>query len=440
VVYLAVLLVLAPSFGVVVLAIGCCYLAVMLYTSRRIHELVARDLAAASGSQSYLVEALTGIAALKASGAEERALQHWSNLFFKSLNVSRERKQLSVAVDTAMVVLRTFSPLALLWLGAAQVLNGSMSIGSMLAFSTLALSALGPVASLVLTGQQLQMVTAHLDRIGDIAEAKPEQNIEEVQVAPDLTGRIELQSVGFRYDPNSPWVLRDISLTVMPGQKVALVGRSGSGKSTLAKVLLGLYSPTEGCVLYDNIPLHMMNYRSVRSQLGVVLQESYVFSGSIRQNIAFSNPNMPLDKIAEAAHVAAIHDEIVGMPMGYETRLSEGGSGLSGGQRQRVALAQAVAHDPVALILDEATSSLDAMTEQQVDENLNNLSCTRILIAHRLSTVRNADLIIVLSEGRVVERGSHNELLEKGGHYAELVRSQTALQSFCDPQRLRPEA
>jgi ABC-type bacteriocin/lantibiotic exporter with double-glycine peptidase domain len=186
--------------------------------------------------------------------------------------------------------------------------------------------------------------------------------------------------------------------------------------------------PTEGEILYDGIPLRCLNYRALRSQLGVVLQEPFLFSGSIRQNIGFGNPDLGMAKIVEAARLAAIHDEIAVMPMGYETRIAEGGSGLSGGQRQRLSLARALSHEPAILLLDEATSHLDVVTENIVEQNLAQLDCTRIVIAHRLSTIHDADQIFVLEGGTGAEVGSHQELLAKDGCYAALVSSQTNLE------------
>ncbi|HEX6292731.1 MAG TPA: peptidase domain-containing ABC transporter [Herpetosiphonaceae bacterium] len=424
VVYLAILLAQAPSFGLLVLAIGLLQIATLLGTTPWMHRLMQRDLYAEAESQSYLVEALKGIAALKAAGVEERALDHWSNLFWSHLNIAVRRNHLSAIVDTAMMTLRTLAPLILLWFGAARVLDGTLTLGTMLALNTLAIAFLTPLASLVSTGRQLQLVGAHLERIADVIEAEPEQDVQAVQIAPRLTGRIDVRGVQFQYDRSGPPVLRDISVTIERGQKVALVGRTGSGKTTLAMLLIGLYPPTGGEILYDGIPLQRLNYRSLRNQFGVVLQDSFIFSGSIRHNIAFNDPSIGLEEVIAAARRAALHDEIMALPMRYETLITEGGNGLSGGQRQRLAIARALAHDPAVLVLDEATSHLDVLTESQVDCNLSALRCTRIVIAHRLSTIRNADLILVLDQGTIVERGTHAELLARGGYYTALAQGQ----------------
>jgi ABC-type bacteriocin/lantibiotic exporter with double-glycine peptidase domain len=421
--YLYLLLMMAPEYGLLALAVASMQAGVLLGARRAVHHLTQRDLAASAEEQSCLIESIKGVAFLKASGAEDRAYDRWSNLFFKRLNISLERGRLSAMIETAIFMLRSLAPVLLLWLGATYVIENRMSVGMMLAMNALAAAFLTPVLTLVASGQQLQVAGAHLERISDVLEAEPEQPAGGGLIAPLLKGQIELRNVSFQYSGESAFALKNISCRIEPGQKVALVGATGSGKSTLAAILLGLFRPTQGEVYYDGIPLRDLNYQSLRNQFGVVLQDPVIFSGPIRQNITFGLQNYLLQDVMEAAKEACLHDEITRMPMGYETVISEGGTNLSGGQRQRLALARALVRRPSVLLLDEATSHLDSLTEMTVDQNLGALSCTRIVIAHRMSTIRNADQILALKDGEVVEHGTHEELLGRNGYYAELLQS-----------------
>ncbi len=423
-IYLLILLSQSQLFTTIVLAIGALQTLLLLSTGKVLRELNYRELSAVGKSQGSITETLAGIRTLKSVGAEQRALERWSNLFFDQMNISVRRIYISSLIDTGMTALSTAAPLILLWLGTLQVINGTIQIGTMLALNALGSSILGPLSSLISSARQIQLVQSHMERLADVIEAEPEQDIQSVSQPPTLTGHITLQNVSFQYDPQSPPVLQDISVDIMPGQKVAIVGRTGSGKSTLGSLLLGLYTPTKGEICYDAIPLRKLNYQAVRAQFGVVMQEADIFSGSIRENITLNEPGMSMEQVIWSAQIADIHNDIMQMPMEYETMVSEGGSALSGGQRQRLALARAIVNSPVILLLDEATSSLDVVTEKAVEESINNLACTQIIIAHRLSTIRNADLILVLHEGKIVERGNHRELLQFGGYYAHLIQSQ----------------
>jgi ABC-type bacteriocin/lantibiotic exporter with double-glycine peptidase domain len=426
VIFLIVLLRICFVFGIAALVIAALKIAFLCATARQLHHLAESDLACQAESQSCLVECLLGISNLKAAGNEYSTLDRWGGLLARQLDASGRRGRCSAKVDSALTLIRAFSPLFLLWLGGRLVMSGGMTLGTMFAINALAAAFLQPVGSLVSSAQRLQMAGAHLERIADVMQAQPEQDVQEAKPVPELSGRIELRHVSFRYDSNSPEVVKDVSLSIEPGQKVALVGRTGSGKSTLAKLLLGLYRQSEGEILYDGLPLHALNLQHVRKQWGVALQETFLFNSSLRDNISFHDRQMSMDEVTSAAAVAEVHAEIMQMPMGYETRIDEGGGSLSGGQRQRLAIARAIAKRPRLLLLDEATSHLDVITEKLVDRNLDTLSCTRVVIAHRLSTIENADLIVVLENGSIVEQGSRQELLALGGHYSDLTFTQSA--------------
>jgi ABC-type bacteriocin/lantibiotic exporter with double-glycine peptidase domain len=424
--YLVLLLTLDWVMGVVVVGLGCLQVLVLAVSGSRSRKLAAESLEVEARSAGYVYQLLSGIGTLKAAGVEHRGVDHWANLFAAEINAALARGRLSAAIDALVSGLRLASPLVILALGGAQVLAGQLTLGTMLALSALAAGFLEPLAALVTTALQVQVLGSHMQRINDVLDTPAEQHGVAVQSAGALQGEIEADAVSFRYSPLAPLVVNDVSLTILPGQKVAIVGRSGSGKSTLAHLLLGLYPPVAGRILYDGTDLAQLEVHSVRRQIGIVTQDTQLFGTSIRDNIALADPSLSLAAVERAARLACIHDNIAAMPLDYSTPLGDGGMTLSGGQRQRVALARALAQQPNILLLDEATSALDALTERQVFQNLAELGRTTIVIAHRLSTIRDADLILVMADGRLVEHGTHDDLMALGGAYRELVLSQAS--------------
>jgi ATP-binding cassette, subfamily B, bacterial len=422
--YLAVLFAASSKLALLVVALGFLRVLLFLLTRHRQAELMSKTLQVQARSGSYQVQLFSGIATLKALGAERQALDRWSSLFIDELNVSLARGRLDGFFEAGINTLTTASPFVVLAFGASEVLAGNLSLGTMLAVSALAIGFLTPLTSLVSTAVQLQLLASYMDRMDDVLEAAPEQQKDQVMPAPPLTGRITLEDVSFRYSPMRPEAVRNVSLEIEPGSFVALVGSSGAGKSTLAMLLMGLYRPTSGTIHYDGLELGTLELTSLRRQLGIVLQQPYLFADSIRSNISLGDESLPLHRIVEAAKKARIHDFIQSLPLGYDSPLAENGGALSGGQRQRIALARALVRRPAILLLDEATSHLDTETEREVLEELERLRATRLVIAHRLSTVVRADKIVVMDDGQVVEQGRHEELVAREGRYAELVRAQ----------------
>jgi ATP-binding cassette subfamily B protein len=422
--YLIVIIALSPTLAALVAVLGVAQVAILLSARRRNQHLMGEALATEAKSQSYAYEMFSAMETLKTAGAERRAVTHWTNLFIAEMNVSLRRGRLSAAVETALHGLGLLSPIAVLLVGAYLVGTGQLSLGTMLALAALGGAFLEPLSVLVGTAMQVQLLGSYLARIEDVINTPTETDGRDLQHAPQLTGAVRAEGLTFRYQPHGPPAVDGADLDVRPGQLVAIVGRSGSGKSTMGRLLLGLYPPSEGRVLLDDIDLATLYPRSVRSQIGVVTQNPYIFGLSVRDNLVLGHPDLPLERLETAAELAGVAEDIRAMPMGWDTPLVDAGASLSGGQRQRLALARALAPSPRILLLDEATSSLDTVTEAQVHANIAGLGCTVIVIAHRLATVIDADHIVVMDAGRVVEGGRHRDLLAAGGHYARLVSGQ----------------
>ncbi len=418
-VYLAILLALEWRLGLVVLAsalaYGAVYAVVRPFQLAALRERIVKDVRAAG----QLLQTLRGVVTLKSSGRELAAHDRWLRLFAHTLNAAAVESRVRIRGAAALLAVRLLGPAAVLAWGAVLTVEGRLTTGELLGFLLLSGAFLVPLESALQALLRVQELPLVLSRMDDVLETRPEEGGS--RPCPTLSGDIRFEDVTFRYGPTAPPSLDQVSFTIRRGEKVALVGPSGSGKSTLAKLLLGLYRPESGTIAFDDHDLGDLDLDSVRRQLGAVLQETVLFDGSIRENIALYHPTASIDDVVTAARVAQLHADIEALPLGYETRISGTGGPLSGGQRQRLALARAVLHRPPILLLDEATSALDTATEAAVGAYLASRICTRVVIAHRLSTIRDADRILVLDGGRVVEQGRHHELVASGGLYARLV-------------------
>ncbi|HEY9876179.1 MAG TPA: peptidase domain-containing ABC transporter, partial [Candidatus Obscuribacterales bacterium] len=328
-------------------------------------------------------------------------------------------------------LINTLGTTALLWYGAMLVIQDQLTIGEFVAFNMLIGNVISPVLALVRLWDEFQEVMVSVERLNDVFSAEPEESPQNpLLVLPPLRGEVKLDNVTFRYGQDDERnTLQNISFEVEAGQTIAIVGRSGSGKTTLVSLLQGLYQPTSGRIWVDGHDIRHASPQSLRSQLGVVPQECFLFSGTIFENITLYADNYKLEQVVEVAKLAEAHAFIQDMPLGYNTKVGERGSNLSGGQRQRIAIARALLGNPPIMILDEATSSLDTDSERRFQQNLARISRDRttFIIAHRLSTVRNADCILVLDRGILVERGTHDELIARQGLYSHLAQQQLNL-------------
>jgi ATP-binding cassette subfamily B protein len=379
-------------------------------------------------SQSFLVETVTGIHSVKAHAAEKASRDRWEGLYARFVRTGFKASTTANISNHLGDFLTSISALLILWFGAHLVIKQQMTIGQLVAFQMLSGHVTGPLLRLIQLWQNLQEVLLAVDRIGDILNVAPEAEPGTGLMLPPLKGQVSFEQVFFRYKDNQEPILRGISFEAEPGMFVGIVGRSGSGKSTLSKLIQRLYPAESGRILIDGFDIKSADLASLRPQIAVVLQEDFLFNGSILENITLGNPEVSAEQVVEAARLAVAHDFICDLPDGYETNVGERGTALSGGQRQRITLARLFLSDAPILILDEATSHLDAETEQQVLENLKRISKDRtmFLIAHRFAPLKQADLILTMEKGVIVERGSHESLIGQKGLYWSLYQRQQA--------------
>nr|WP_284502687.1 MULTISPECIES: type I secretion system permease/ATPase [unclassified Caballeronia] len=436
-VFLGVMVWYSPQLTLIVVASIPLYVALsFIFTPilrRRLNDKFNRS----AENQSFLVETISGMDTVKAMAAEPRWQQKWDKQLAAYVAAGLSTTNISLVASGGVSLVSKLVTAGIMWFGALLVVDNKMSVGELVAFNMLAGQVSSPILRLAQLWNDFQQVGISMGRLGDILNARTEVAGNKTRL-PRIAGAIELDQVSFRYRPDAADVLRVVSLTVQPGEVIGIVGRSGSGKSTLTKLVQRLYVPDRGRVTIDGQDIAIIDTASLRQQIGVVLQENTLFSRSVRDNIALTDPSLAIEDIIAAAKLAGAHEFICELPEGYDTLVGEHGTGLSGGQRQRIAIARALIANPRILIFDEATSALDYESEKVIQDNMLQICAGRtvLIIAHRLSAVRDANRIVVLERGQIAECGSHDQLLRNPeGIYSHLYRLQTAQRQPASEER-----
>jgi NHLM bacteriocin system ABC transporter peptidase/ATP-binding protein len=422
-----------PVLAAIVVATAALNMAALRWVSQRRTDLSQRLQQDRGKAIGTAMGGLLNIENLKATGAESDFFARWSGYYAKAANAQHQLALQTTLLSAVPPLLLAVSTALLLGLGGMRVMDGDLSMGMLIAFQALMLGFLAPVGSLVNMGSALQEVRGDMNRLDDVLRAQGERAAPAAaedggpppaEVPARLAGHLELRRVSFGYSRLEPALIQDFTLTLKPGARVALVGGSGSGKSTVARLVSGLYEPWAGEVLLDGVSRARIPRPVLTSSFAVVDQDVFLFEGSIRDNLTMWDPTVPEPELVEAARDACIHEDVSARPGGYGGRVEEGGRNFSGGQRQRMEIARALVNRPSVLVLDEATSALDPAVEQEIDDHLRRRGCTCLIVAHRLSTIRDCDEIVVMDAGLIVQRGTHDELRDADGPYRALIAAE----------------